>query len=52
MYAQWAWPTPIMLRPIERDPALAMPVWDPRENPVRPGGWLGGRVGGRSGGGA
>ncbi|PSC74388.1 nuclear poly(A) polymerase 1 [Micractinium conductrix] len=33
VYAQWAWPTPIMLRPIERDPALAMPVWDPRENP-------------------
>ena len=22
-----------MLRPIERDPSLGMPVWDPRENP-------------------
>lgn len=27
VYAQWSWPTPIMLRAIERDPTLAMPVW-------------------------
>ncbi|KFM27292.1 Poly(A) polymerase [Auxenochlorella protothecoides] len=27
------WPTPILLRPIERDVSLGMPVWDPRENP-------------------
>ena len=27
VYSQWGWPTPIMLRPIERDPTLAMPVW-------------------------
>ncbi|KAH7623746.1 putative Nuclear poly(A) polymerase 4 [Nannochloris sp. 'desiccata'] len=33
LYAQWSWPTPIMLRPIERDPSLNMPIWDPRENP-------------------
>ncbi|KAL6773760.1 PAP1 [Auxenochlorella protothecoides x Auxenochlorella symbiontica] len=29
----WKWPTPILLRPIERDVSLGMPVWDPRENP-------------------
>lgn len=33
LYAQWSWPTPIMLRPIERDASLNMPIWDPRENP-------------------
>jgi poly(A) polymerase len=33
LYAQWNWPTPILLRPIERDSSLDMPVWDPRENP-------------------
>jgi poly(A) polymerase len=33
VYSQWAWPTPIMLRAIERDATLSMPVWDPRENP-------------------
>jgi poly(A) polymerase len=32
VYASWPWPTPIMLRPIEKDASLAMPVWDPREN--------------------
>ena len=33
LYSQWSWPTPIMLRPIERDPSQSMPIWDPRENP-------------------
>jgi len=32
VYTSWPWPTPIMLRPIEKDASLAMPVWDPREN--------------------
>lgn len=33
LYSQWSWPTPIMLRPIEKDATLNMLVWDPRENP-------------------
>ena len=33
LFRQWSWPTPIMLRPIEKDTTLNMPVWDPRENP-------------------
>ncbi|KDD73707.1 poly(A) polymerase, partial [Helicosporidium sp. ATCC 50920] len=33
VYASWAWPTPILLRPIERQPGLGLPVWDPREVP-------------------
>lgn len=32
VYASWQWPTPIMLRAIEKDASLNMPVWDPREN--------------------
>lgn len=33
IYSAWKWPTPVLLRAIERDATLAMPVWDPRENP-------------------
>ena len=33
LYSQWNWPTPIMLRGIEKDASLNMPIWDPRENP-------------------
>uniref|UniRef100_A0A8I6WT06 polynucleotide adenylyltransferase n=1 Tax=Hordeum vulgare subsp. vulgare TaxID=112509 RepID=A0A8I6WT06_HORVV len=37
IFAQWKWPNPVLLQDIEHDdggePALRLPVWDPRRNP-------------------
>ncbi|KAK9817001.1 hypothetical protein WJX72_008108 [[Myrmecia] bisecta] len=32
VYSQWRWPTPVMIRSIEKDLVLTLQVWDPREN--------------------
>ncbi|KAE8804254.1 Poly(A) polymerase [Hordeum vulgare] len=37
IFGQWKWPNPVLLQDIEHDdggePALRLPVWDPRRNP-------------------
>ena len=32
LMSEWKWPTPIILKQLAQDPALMMPIWDPREN--------------------
>jgi poly(A) polymerase len=32
LFSQWRWPTPVLLRPTEEDPNMAVPVWDARRN--------------------
>lgn len=33
VFAKWEWPTPVLLRNLDEDIDLGLPVWDPRINP-------------------